>query len=128
VIGTAQRLGGLGVDVLKVEFPYDASVLDRGRWRDACDELDDTVRIPWVLLSGGVDTALFMEQVTVACSAGASGVAAGRALWAEATAVSGVERDAFLRGTARDRLAAIRTLVDAEARPWTTVVRGAGAV
>lgn len=122
VIRTAQRLGGLGVDVLKVEFPYDASVVERSRWQEACAELGESVHVPWVLLSGGVATALFMEQVEVACAAGASGVAAGRALWAEATVLSGAERESFLRGAARDRLSALRTLVDGVARPWTNVV------
>jgi tagatose-1,6-bisphosphate aldolase len=121
VIRTAQRLGRLGVDVMKVEFPYDPSVVDRGRWQDACAELDESVHVPWVLLSGGVDTALFMEQVTIACTAGASGVAAGRALWAEATRLTGVDRESFLRGAARDRLSALRTLADHAARPWTSI-------
>jgi tagatose-1,6-bisphosphate aldolase len=121
VIRTAQRLASLGVDVLKVEFPYDPSVVDRGRWQDACAELDESVHVPWVLLSGGVDTALFMEQVSIACSAGASGVAAGRALWAEATTLTGVDRESFLRGAARDRLSALRALADRVARPWTSI-------
>ena len=41
VIDTARRLTAIGGDVLKVEFPYDASVTDEGRWADACAELDD---------------------------------------------------------------------------------------
>jgi tagatose-1,6-bisphosphate aldolase len=126
VIRTAQDLGSLGVDVLKVEFPYDPSVVDRGRWQDACAQLDESVHVPWVVLSGGADASLFMEQVRVACSAGASGVAAGRALWAEGTTLSGFERASFLRGPARDRLSAMRSLVDGMARPWTSVDRGPG--
>jgi tagatose 1,6-diphosphate aldolase len=121
VVETARRLGRY-VDVLKVEFPYDSSVTDTNRWRDACQELDAAAGVPWVLLSGGVANASFMAQVEVACRSGASGVAAGRAIWAEATGLSGAAREAFLRGTAARRLTELRDLVDATARPWTDIV------
>ena len=84
VIETARRLTALGADVLKAEFPYDGSVTDTDRWRDACEELDAATPIPWVLLSGGVDDATFERQVGVACAAGASGVLVGRSVWADA--------------------------------------------
>jgi tagatose 1,6-diphosphate aldolase len=118
VIETARRLGRLGVDVLKVEFPYDASVDDQARWREACAELSDAIDVPWILLSGGADPETFKAQVRTACAAGASGVAAGRAVWAEATRLAPSEREAFLRTTAVVRLAELRAIVEAEARPW----------
>ena len=59
------------------EFPYDASVTDRARWAEACEELDEASSIPWVLLSGGVDDATFEAQTEAACRAGASGRAGG---------------------------------------------------
>ncbi len=70
VIETARRLTAIGGDVLKVEFPYDASVTDEDRWAEACAELDAASPVPWVLLSGGVDDATFERQVEVACRAG----------------------------------------------------------
>ncbi len=118
VVETARRLGMLGGDILKAEFPYDPGVTDEGRWRDACAELDAASPIPWVLLSGGVDDATFEAQVRVACEAGASGVAAGRSVWAEAATRPPAERDGFLRGTGRDRLARLARLVDEVGRPW----------
>ncbi len=118
VVETARRLGALGGDILKAEFPYDPGVTDEGRWRDACAELDAASPIPWVLLSGGVDDATFEAQVRVACQAGASGVAAGRSVWAEAATRPPAERDGFLRGTGRDRLARLARLVDEVGRPW----------
>jgi tagatose 1,6-diphosphate aldolase len=63
VIETARRLTAIGGDVLKAEFPYDASVTDPAAWADACAELDGASRLPWVLLSGGVDDATFERQV-----------------------------------------------------------------
>jgi tagatose-1,6-bisphosphate aldolase len=118
VIETARRLTAIGGDILKAEFPFDASVADRGRWREACAELDEASAVPWVLLSGGVDDATFRAQVEVACSAGASGVLAGRSVWAEAATLSGGSRARFLESTGRDRLRSLVDLVDAVGRPW----------
>jgi hypothetical protein len=44
---------------------------------------------------------------------------AGRAIWKEALAIAGEEREAFLRGSAADRMAELSELVDAYGRPWT---------
>jgi tagatose-1,6-bisphosphate aldolase len=73
-----------------------------------------------VLLSGGVDERTFERQVEVACAAGASGVLAGRAIWAQAATMPPADRDAFLAGEGRHRLAALAHRVDALARPWET--------
>jgi tagatose 1,6-diphosphate aldolase len=118
VIETAHRLTRIGGDVLKAEFPFDASVTDRGRWREACAELDAATASPWVLLSGGVDDATFEAQVEVACAAGASGVLAGRSVWAEAATMSAQDRDAFLTNEGRARLSRLRDLVDGLGRRW----------
>jgi tagatose-1,6-bisphosphate aldolase len=119
VIETARRLTAIGGDVLKAEFPYDPSVSDRAMWRDACAELDATSTVPWVLLSGGVDDATFEAQVEVACHAGASGVLAGRSVWAEAATMAPPDRARFLATDARERLQRLVDLVDGSAgRPW----------
>src|SRR3970282_695121 len=107
VIETARRLTAIGGDILKAEFPYDAAVADEERWREACDELTAASSVPWVLLSGGVDERTFEHQVEVACAAGASGVLAGRAIWAQAATMPPAGRDAFLTGEGRRRLAAV---------------------
>ena len=118
MIETARRLTAIGGDVLKAEFPYDASVIDPARWREACDELDAASQVPWVLLSGGVDDATFEAQVEVACAAGASGVLAGRSVWEGAATLDAPARDAFLATTGRDRLRRLAELVDGAGRPW----------
>ena len=74
--------------------------------------------MPWILLSGGADAETFKDQVRVACAAGASGVAAGRAVWAEATRLAASEREEFLLTTAATRLAELRQIVETDARPW----------
>jgi tagatose 1,6-diphosphate aldolase len=118
VIETARRLTAIGGDVLKAEFPFEPTVTDRKRWRDACAELDAATVVPWVLLSGGVDEAMFEAQVSIACEAGASGVLVGRSVWAEAATMAPPARDAFLAETGRARLRRLADLVDAVGRPW----------
>ncbi|HLQ49542.1 MAG TPA: hypothetical protein VK233_11255, partial [Candidatus Dormibacteraeota bacterium] len=118
VVETARRLTAIGGDILKAEFPYDPSVTDRDRWREACAELDAASAVPWVLLSGGVDQGTFEAQVSTACEAGASGVLVGRSVWAEAATMEPAARDAFLATTGRERLRRLADLVDGRARPW----------
>jgi tagatose 1,6-diphosphate aldolase len=120
VVETARRLTPLGGDILKAEFPLDAQAeTDENDWQEACAELSQASRIPWVLLSASVDYETFLHQVTAACKAGASGVAVGRAVWREATEVPPESRQEFLDVTARERMRRITALVDALAKPWT---------
>jgi len=124
VVETARRLMALGGDILKAEFPYDASIADEVAWADACAEVDAASPVPWVLLSGGVDDRTFERQVTVACRAGASGVLAGRSVWAPAATMPARDRDAWLKSEGRSRLKRLVALVDAEGLPWHTRSRG----
>lgn len=118
VIRTARRLTALGSDVLKAEFPYDAAVTDTSRWQEACEELDAATAVPWVILSAGVDDDTFEAQAEVACKAGASGVLAGRSVWAEGSLLSGAERDAWLATEGVARMRRLVELVDREGTPW----------
>jgi len=118
VVETARRLTRLGPDVLKAEFPYDPSVRDAARWAEACEELDEATRLPWVLLSGGVGDATFEAQVAAACRAGASGVLVGRSVWAPAATMPPVARDAWLAAEGRARLQRLADLVDELGTPW----------
>jgi tagatose 1,6-diphosphate aldolase len=120
VVRTAARLTVVGGDVLKAEFPYDASFTDEAAWAEACRELDSATRLPWVLLSGGVDDATFELQVEAACLAGASGVLVGRSVWAPAATLPAPERDAWLASEGGARLDRLARLVDDHGRPWHT--------
>jgi tagatose-1,6-bisphosphate aldolase len=114
------RLSTLGPDVLKVEFPLNITDQpDEKEWRSACEEITAASNIPWVLLSGGVSFETFLRQVQVACEAGASGVMAGRAVWADANTLNAEDRIRFLQHTARDRMHHLRHLCDKTARPFT---------
>ncbi len=118
VVETARRLSAIGGDVLKAEFPFDASVTDRDRWMEACAELDGATPLPWVLLSGGVDDVTFEAQVETACLAGASGVLVGRSVWAPAATLAEPARTAWLTSEGVARLGRLADLVDRVGRPW----------
>jgi tagatose 1,6-diphosphate aldolase len=120
VVETARRLTQYPIDVLKAEFPLDIKAEpDEKRWMEACAELSTASRVPWVLLSASVDYDVFLRQVTVACQQGASGVAVGRAVWKEATKLSGEGRLEFLSTTAKNRMERLTALCAALAKPWT---------
>jgi tagatose-1,6-bisphosphate aldolase len=118
VIETARRMTTLGADVLKAEFPYDVAVTDTAAWADACAELDAASRVPWVLLSGGVDDATFERQVEATCAAGASGVLVGRSVWAPSATMAPADRSAWLDSEGRHRLERLVRLVDSAGTPW----------
>lgn len=120
VIETAKRLSPLGADILKSEFPIDITVTkDKTEWQLACEELTQTSVIPWILLSASVEFDEYLRQVEIACKAGANGVAAGRAVWKEATSLPEQQRYSFLVEVAALRMKRLTEICDAMGRPWT---------
>jgi len=118
VVETAKRLTPLNVDILKAEFPLDITETDQNVWQEACEEISSASVVPWILLSAAVDYETFVKQVMVACNAGASGIAVGRAVWKEAVHLSGAERDAFLRTVGKERLSRLTSLCSALGKPF----------
>ena len=119
VVETAKRLVPLGVDILKAEFPLDLKETDESKWMEACRQISAASVVPWILLSAAVDYDTFVHQVSIACSAGASGIAVGRAVWQEAVALTGEERSEFLHKVARQRISRLTSLCRDLARPYT---------
>ena len=122
VIKTAQQITALPIDVLKAEFPADLEYeKDETRLLDCCHQLNEASRVPWIILSAGVNFDLFYQEVEIACQAGASGFLAGRALWQEATQISSrQERLEFLETTVVRRLESLTELADKYGTPWHT--------
>jgi len=120
VIETARQITALPIDVLKAEFPADTKVeQDDGKLLRLCQELNQASRLPWVLLSAGVDFDSFKKQVEIACKAGASGFLAGRALWQEGAQIrSRKDRMDFLRNTAAPRAKQLAEAADNYGKPW----------
>ena len=122
VIESARRLGPLGVDLLKVEFPADPRFeTDEGRLRAHCRALTEASPVPWVLLSAGETFDVFERVTGLACQEGASGFMVGRAIWQEAMNLAdAAARDRFLATTGASRLRILTAIADAYATPWTT--------
>ena len=119
VVETARRLTPLGVDLLKAEFPLDVTEdQDETSWRQSCTDISSASQTPWILLSAAVDFENFLRQVDIACDAGASGIAVGRAVWKEAVSLSREARNDFLVTTARQRLVELHDLCKAKAKPF----------
>jgi tagatose 1,6-diphosphate aldolase len=120
VTETARRLTVPGVDVLKAEFPLElaADPLE-SEWARACQEISSASRAPWILLSAAVDYDTFLRQVKLACQAGASGCAVGRAVWQEAVGLTGQARSSFLSEVGWPRLESLTRACRELGRPWT---------
>jgi tagatose-1,6-bisphosphate aldolase len=118
VVETARNLTPLGADILKAEFPLNTDNLDEKDWAAACADVSAASAIPWILLSAAVDFETYLRQVTVACHAGASGIAVGRAVWKEAVGMGAEARTKFLQTTAKQRLARLTSLCTALGKPW----------
>ena len=120
VIETARQITALPIDVLKAEFPADIKFeQDEAKLLGLCQELNRASRLPWVLLSAGVDFESFRKQVKIACKAGASGFLAGRALWQEGAQIrSRDERMKFFQNTAAPRLKELAEIADIYGKPW----------
>jgi len=122
VIESVRRLAGLGVDLLKAEFPADPRFeTDEGRLRAHCRELDAASPVPWVLLSAGESFDVFQRLTAIACQEGASGFMVGRAIWQEAMRLPDpAARDRFLATTGASRLRILTALTEAYGTPWMT--------
>ncbi len=125
IIESARILSRIdGVDLLKMELPQDVFKEDQGLLLDACKELSDASLAPWILLSASVPYEKFFSQARIACLAGASGVAVGRAVWQEAVNLGELERFKFLNETGKERMARLKDLCSETARPWTDYYQG----
>lgn len=120
VIETARQITSLPIDVLKSEFPADLKYeTDRSKLLQYCRKLDEASRVPWVILSAGVEYEAFRREVEIACSAGASGFLGGRAIWQEALHFTGKkDRRKFLSTTVVDRLKELADIATKYAVPW----------
>jgi tagatose 1,6-diphosphate aldolase len=120
VLEAARQLTALPIDILKSEFPADINhEKDEKTLQAYCQELTETSRLPWVLLSAGINYEWFKKEVGIACKAGASGFMAGRALWQEATrASSREERLSFFKSQTVARLRELADMADTFAMPW----------
>lgn len=122
IIRAAQKAEQLGADILKLEFPLDVSQhTAHTEWQSACAELTNSIGIPWVLLSAGVDFEVFCQQVEIACHAGASGFIVGRAVWGDVCNIDDTSRQiAWLQTIGRERMQRLVQVTNQHAHSWTS--------
>jgi tagatose 1,6-diphosphate aldolase len=119
IIESARRLGALGPDVLKIQFPIDTNhVSDEVLWKEACQELTEAAGIPWALLSAGDPYDRFKTQLRIACEAGCSGFMAGRALWREVISTDGAERQDILENVVLPRFEELSQIATTYGQGW----------
>jgi tagatose 1,6-diphosphate aldolase len=125
VTQTAVDLTALGFDLFKAEFPADLRYeQDEGKLMEWCRQLNDATRVPWVILSAGVDIDIFLKQVEIACKAGASGFLAGRAIWKDGVGIQDpAERMRWLKSQGVTNLQRCIELAEKYATPWTEWIR-----
>lgn len=119
VVAAVERLGALGVDLLKLPFPVlDLASTSEDAALAACRAVDDACRgIPWVLLGAGVETAVFVEQLRLAGTAGASGFLAGRGIWGRALDADPADIERTASTSCRADLERCRAIAVQFARP-----------
>lgn len=118
VIRSAEILTGTGIDILKAEYPTNPKYASEKEQFERCKELDQASKVPWTLLSAGVDYDTFYREVVIASEAGASGFLAGRAIWQEVPKLPPDEQEKFLATTSVMRLKNIANVANAYGRPW----------
>jgi sulfofructosephosphate aldolase len=115
IVEAAAELGVVGCDLYKCQVP----LAGRGPAAEICArarEIDAVLPCPWVVLSQGVDPADFPRAVEASCRGGASGMLAGRAIWAATLGDEDPTR--LLRERSVPRLQELEAIVDAHGRPW----------
>jgi sulfofructosephosphate aldolase len=110
VLAAAEELGSRGADLYKAEVPMRGQG-DPDEIRRRCARISAAVGSPWVVLSSGVPQDVFPTAVELACTEGASGFLAGRAVWKSCIGAADVERE--LAEAAVARLQRLRDVVDA---------------
>jgi 3-phosphoglycerate kinase/tagatose-1,6-bisphosphate aldolase len=100
VLKTVEELKDLDVDVFKLEYPGSL---------ESCQKITKMLKVPWVLLSAGMEYSKYKEALKNAMKAGASGFAVGRAVWQEFGEYHGEERERYFKNIALMRM---RELVD----------------
>lgn len=93
-------------DVFKIEFPLaPGEVFDEQVTAQRCRSITSTIHVPWILLTRGVGYEQFLLGLVIAMRNGASGFAAGRAVWKEiGEFATWEEQERFVRTVSADRM------------------------
>lgn len=109
IVAAAAELGSTGADLYKAEMPAGGKG-DERTLLAACQKLNDQMKMPWVILSSGVEADIFGRAVRIAMKGGASGFLAGRAVWA--SVIGAQDPQTMLRDVSVPRLQRLAEIVD----------------
>jgi tagatose 1,6-diphosphate aldolase len=125
IIESAHEANSFGVDILKVEFPgYVETEEGRARAKEACQQLDAGVSVPWMLLSAGVGYDAFKTQIEIACREGGSGFMAGRSIWRDAASTHDPRKREAAAQDAIRRLSELTAVTRRHGRPFIPSLKG----
>jgi tagatose 1,6-diphosphate aldolase len=130
-----------GVDILKVEFPFNANYTEGFAKGDQIAysqeqamtytrEAANVATKPYIYLSAGVDMSVFAASVEIAGKAGTdfSGVLCGRATWKNGIPVYAKEGKTglrkWLKGEGVDNIQKLNKALNKYAKPWWTIYGG----
>jgi len=113
VLQAARELGNLGQDLYKGEMPLHGRG-DVSEMKRQCAKMSASIGSPWVILSSGVAEDDFADAIRIACSEGASGFLAGRAVWASCLGADDLR--ASLSTSAAGRLQEFAAVADESVR------------
>jgi len=115
IVEAARELGPTGCDLYKCEVPTHGEGTDDEitAWSQ---RIDEALPCPWVVLSQGVAPERYPTAVAAACRGGASGMLAGRAVWAATLPAD--DPTELLREHSVPRLRELAEIVDAHGRSW----------
>jgi tagatose 1,6-diphosphate aldolase len=108
IIKSAKEISRLGIDLLKTEFPGRIGFDEMEKIETNCEKLTKSSKVPWVLLSRGINFEEFKEQLKISMEFGASGFVVGRALWQDYF-TSGKQKD-FLKKVCLNRLKELKEI------------------
>jgi len=109
IVQAATELGATQADLYKAEMPLGGKGNEKQLLSSAL-RLNAQMKMPWVILSSGVDANLFGRAVRIAMAAGASGFLAGRAVWA--SVIGAPDIGDMLRDVSVPRLQRLAEIVD----------------
>jgi tagatose-1,6-bisphosphate aldolase len=122
VVDAVARLQPLGADLLKLPFPIphlEASTLADAR--DACRVLASACgTTAWVVLGGGADIDILVDEIRLAGEAGAVGFLAGRSVWGPVLRADVGETARLAAEIARPAFERCRAMAERTARPLAT--------
>ncbi len=113
VLKIARELKDIKADIFKFEYPGS---------REACVEITQMLKSPWVLLSAGMEYKKYKEALQIAMESGAAGFAVGRAVWQEFGEYQGEERERYFNNIALLRMRELVAIVNRE--PKDSGIRG----